>query len=241
MTKEAERAEKRQHPRFAALSPALVVGDSGVTSHCLVEDLSAGGALVSGGPTLNIGEAVRLLLQLPGRGPFSLDGKVVRQLNDSRWQREVAFGIAFSNRPPSAVESREATVAVLDQGQGLADPVVLVVDDNTRTCYTLVQDLQRVGRKAIAVTTPLDAIEWLLDGGSQIDTAMVDIVLGHSNGCDLLTFLADEYPDVRRVLMSDHLRAPQLETARELAQPHAILHKPWNETSLREVFTALAT
>ena len=94
----------------------------------------------------------------------------------------------------------------------------------------------RVGRKAIAVTTPLDAIEWLLDGGSHFDTALVDVMLGNADGVDLLNFLADEYPEVRRVLMSDPMRTPQLERARQLTQPHAVLSKPWNAEQLKQVF-----
>ena len=226
--------ERRLHPRFAALSPALVVGEGGVTSHCLVEDLSAGGARISGNPALTVGEQVRLLLQLPGRGPFSLHGSVVRRFGDQ--SNPAAFGISFKQAPQRQSRSVEDTVAALQESSAGNESVVLVVDDNSRTCYSLVQDLLRVGRKAIAVTTPLDAIEWLLDGGSHFDTALVDVMLGNAEGVDLLNFLADEYPEVRRVLMSDPLRSPQLERARQLTQPHAVLSKPWSAEQLAQVF-----
>ncbi|HET6344087.1 MAG TPA: PilZ domain-containing protein [Myxococcota bacterium] len=236
MTKQFSGEERRKHPRFAALSPALVVGEGGVTGHCLVEDLSAGGARISGCPDLLVGEVVRLLLQLPGRGPFSLAGRVVRRLQESAPGRGVAFGISFARVPVNAGGTVEGTVQALAESHNPDDTVVLVVDHSTHTCLNLVQDLGRVGRKAIAVTTPLDAIEWLLDGGSHIDTALVDIVMGQSDGCDLLSFLADEYPGVRRVVISDPMRAFQLERARQLTSPHAVLSKPWNVDQLAQIF-----
>jgi CheY-like chemotaxis protein len=240
MNKRSSDMERRQHPRFAALSPALVVGEGGVSGHCLVEDLSAGGARISGVPTLVVGEKIRLLLQLPGRGPFSLSGRVVRSFPDLGGQRGPAFGVSFARVPDRVPETAEQTVSSLQKVHGVDDPVVLVVDESTRTCFTLVQDLLRVGRKAIAVTTPLDAIEWLLDGGSYFDIALVDVVLGNADGCDLLNFLADEYPEVRRVVMSDRLRSGQLDRAHQIAQPHAVLHKPWNVEQLAQIFTATA-
>lgn len=215
----------------------MIVGEGGVSGHCLVEDLSAGGARISGVPSMVVGEQVRLLLQLPGRGPFSLNGRIVRDFSAVGGQRGHAYGVSFARAPASAVETAEQTVSILHRVHGADDPVVLVVDDSTRACFTLVQDLHRVGRKAIAVTTPLDAIEWLLDGASHIDIALVDVVLGNADGCDLLNFLADEYPKVRRVVMSDRLRAGQLDRSHEIAPPHAVLHKPYNVEQLAQIFT----
>jgi DNA-binding NarL/FixJ family response regulator len=180
---------------------------------------------------------VRLLLQLPGRGPFSLAGRVVRRLQESAPERGATFGVSFARVSAQAPLTAEGTVEALTVAHNSDDTVVLVVDHSTNTCLNLVQDLGRVGRKAIAVTTSLDAIEWLLDGGSHIDTALVDLVLGQSEGCDLLSFLADEYPKVRRVVISDPMRVSQLERARQLTNPHAVLSKPWNVDQLAQIFS----
>jgi CheY-like chemotaxis protein len=215
------------------------VGEGGMTGHCLVEDLSSGGARVSGGPDLIIGEMVRLLLNLPGRGPFSMSGRVVRRFHEGRPSAEGrAFGISFTRISEPATPSQEATVTAMREHHGLQEQMVLVVDESTRACFAMVQALQKVGRKAIAVTTPLDAIEWLLDGGSHFDVALVDIVQGQSDGCDLLSFLADEYPEVRRVLISDTMRTTQLDRLRELTQPHAVLAKPCSVEQLAQLFNA---
>jgi hypothetical protein len=230
--------ERRKHPRFAALSPAMIVGEGGITGHCLVEDLSAGGARVSGGPDLIVGEMVRLLLQLPGRGPFSMPGRVVRRFNEARpgAGEGRAFGISFTRVSEPAMATHEATVSALKDQGALTEPVVLVVDESTNACFNLVQALHQVGRKAIAVTTPLDAIEWLLDGGSHFEMALVNTAHGTSDGCDLLAFLADEYPEVRRVLISDSMRLGQLDQMRELTQPHAVLAKPLSVEQLARLF-----
>ncbi len=229
--RQPETDNKRVHPRFLALSPALVVGSGGVCGQCLVEDLSASGARVSGAALLQIGERVRLLLQLPGRRPFSLQGRVVRRL-ESRETNVASYGVVFESLPSAGMDSAAETVANLYTRQGGAEPVILVVDDSATTCHNLVRDLMRVGRQAIAVTTPLDAIEWLLDGGSHFDVALVDVLLNNASGCDLLGFLAEEYPEVRRVVMSDPMRGAQAERARRLSQPHGVLLKPWDHDTL---------
>jgi CheY-like chemotaxis protein len=218
----------------------MIVGEGGITGHCLVEDLSGGGARVSGGPDLIVGEMVRLLLQLPGRGPFSMPGRVVRRFSESRpgSGEGRAFGISFTRVSEPAFATHEATVRALKDYGALTEPVVLVVDESTQACFTLVQALHQVGRKAIAVTTPLDAIEWLLDGGSHFEMALVNTAhdRGGNDGRDLLAFLADEYPEVRRVLISDSMRMGQLDQLRELTQPHAVLAKPLSVEQLARLF-----
>ena len=234
MTKQSVSNERRKHPRFAALSPAMIVGPNGVSGHCLVEDLSAGGARISGIFQLALGESVRLLLQLPGRGPFSLVGQVVRQFAAAGANHPASYGVSFVAAPDAVTGTHDQTVTALRQVHSV-DPVVLVVDDSTRTCFSLVKDLHMAGRKAIAVTTALDAIEWLLDGASHIDIALVDVVLGNADGCDLLNFLADEYPQVRRVLMSDSLHMPEVRRVQEDTRPHLVLHKPWSSHQLAQI------
>lgn len=234
MVKPDERNEKRHHPRFLALSPALVVGANGVCSQCLVEDLSTSGARISGAALLQEGERVRLLLQLPGRGPFSLAARVVRRLQ-SRETNTASFGVVFEGQPDVSATTEAETVAKLRNRPHAAEPVILVVDDSAQICHNLVRDLMQVGRRAIAVTTPLDAIEWLLDGGSHFDVALVDVLLSNASGCDLLGFLAEEYPEVRRVVMSDPMRSMHVGRVLEVAQPHGVLYKPWDQDTLLRV------
>ena len=230
------KTERRSHPRFASLSPALVVGEAGIAGQCLIEDLSIGGARITGAPGLVIGEVVRLLLQLPGRRPFSMDGRIARQLPDLGTVIG-RYGLSFARISGPAQRDLDATVAALQLTPAAPEAVVLVVDDSPRMCSALVHDLNEMGRKGIAVTTPLDAIEWLLDVGSHIDAAFVDVMLGAASGCDLLSFLADEYPQVRRVLMADPLHPAHLERMQRGAEPHATLAKPWGAQDLQRVLT----
>ena len=224
-------AERRSHPRFAALSPALVVGEAGMVCPCLVEDLSGGGACITGAPGLVVGEMVRLLLQLPGRRPFSLDGRVVRRLPDAG--PAARFGLSFARMTGPAVRSLDDTVASLQLDRLQGDALVLVVNGSTRSCATLVHDLHGMGHRAIGVTTCLDAIEWLLDGGGHIATALVDQVLGDGPGIELLTFLADEYPQVHRVLLCDPLRPLHPGAADDPYPASVLLPRPWARAQLQ--------
>ena len=70
---------RRQHPRAEVAATALVIGRAYCAGPYLVENLSAGGALIMGEPRLSVGERVSLVLHLSGREkPFRLSAEVIR-------------------------------------------------------------------------------------------------------------------------------------------------------------------
>ena len=226
-------SDSRSYPRFAVLSPALVVGESGVSGHCLVEDLSSGGARLSQAPLLVVGEVVRVLIQLPGRSPFSLLARVARRLASAPGAPGHTFAVWFSRGGARAGAPVPEEAGGLGQPLALREATVLVVDESLPVCMRLVQDLLSMGRRAIAVTTPLDAIEWLLDGGSHFDAAVVDVMADQNGGCDLLSFLADEYPAIDRIVMADGANAEAVACAQQTSGTHRLLAKPWQLQTLK--------
>lgn len=223
--------ERRQQPR--APVPAVVTvfraeAHIGVFS---VDNLSAGGVLLSGGATLSVGETLRILLQLQGHLPIAIHGQVLRR--DERGSGAFAYAVTFRDLSAKAEDLIQGAVLLaLERQRRLPEPAVLVVDDSPDVCLALERDLRALGRRAFSAVTPLDAVRHLLDAQAGIETAVVDLFLGQANGMDLLAYLADDLPDVRRVIMSGALREAQLQTALSSGRAQAILHKPWDRSAL---------
>lgn len=214
-------SERRRAPRFSLFSQALVAGEDGQMAYCTVENLSLGGALLLGRMPLRLGEAVRVVLPLPGGTPASMVGRVVR----SRVQSEGggapsgarAYGVMFNGASARAAEQVHAALPDLHAAASRANrPAVLVVDANAAALKPTVAALSAGGHRAVAVTTAFDAIHWLLTGG-HFAAAVVNPAPAHVDGPGLLHFLADEYPAVRRVAIHVPSHPAQLQAQLKLA------------------------
>ena len=113
--------------------------------------------------------------------------------------------------------------------------VVLVVDDSEGVGRAMVRDLRALGRQAVWVTNPLDAIKYLQTPLARVEVAIVDFDLNTSDGLDVLAFLANDYPSVRRVLMSGCVSPEVLDRACASGQAHTAFAKPWDRARLSEV------
>ena len=113
--------------------------------------------------------------------------------------------------------------------------VVLVVDDSEGVGRAMVRDLRALGRQGVWVTNPLDAIKYLQAPLSRVEVAIVDFDLNTSDGLDVLAFLAQDYPAVRRVLMSGCVSNEVLDRACASGQAHTAFAKPWDRVRLSEV------
>ena len=225
--------ERRRHPRGEVLTTAIVLASNGWSGVYLVKNLSAGGALLLGDARWTGGEQVTVLLHLPGRTPLSLRAEVLRRrLSDAR---ESLFAIAFKQVPSELEDILQKVVrAALESHREAPPHEVLVIDDSSEVRRALQRDLRALGECAVLAATPLDAVD-CLDQTRNIDTAIVDLRLGHADGLEFLCFLAEGHPSVRRVLMSGNIRPSQLELAIVSGRAHAVLEKPWNRKSLAQV------
>ncbi|MBI5479920.1 MAG: PilZ domain-containing protein [Deltaproteobacteria bacterium] len=125
----ARQDERRRHPRSEVVATAVVLATNKYAGHYLVENLSAGGALLVGDAELEPGERLKMLLQLPGRKPISLSAEVVRrQVNDAQ---ECLFAVAFRHLSAGIEDTiQQVVLATLERLHDASQPEVLVVDDS---------------------------------------------------------------------------------------------------------------
>ena len=77
-----------------------------------------------------------------------------------------------------------------------------------------------------------------LEQPNSFSVALVDVaggVVAGANGAEVLDYLADRHPTVRRVLMAGNIEPWQLELARNTLFPnsvHRVLSKPWIDATL---------
>jgi ActR/RegA family two-component response regulator len=198
----------------------------------IVENLSLGGVQLSGGPAIRVGEEIKLIVELP-HGSVEVRGLVLR--SDAR-TRDAALALRFhvlSRRARDSIGSAvaEALEEAARDSSLRPEPTVLVVDDSLLIRESLTRDIRRAGWEVACFSTTLDALDFLDRPESRIRVALVDLVRANE-GKDLLNFLAEEKPAIRRVLMSDEgrLSGEALETVATRA--NAVLAKPWDLESL---------
>ena len=219
------------------MGTAVVLAANRYSGLYLVENLSAGGALLVG-DALSPGERIRLLLHLPGLKPMSISAEVLRRQDSDAGQCLVA--VAFRDLSPKFEDTiQDVVLATLSIGSlpPISGTEVLVVDDSHGVRSALARDLLALGRRAASAATPLDAVGWLSDNPQRFDTAIVDLRLGHADGLEFLAFLTDDHPTLHRVLMSGNISPSQLQLAVVSGRAHAVLDKPWTRDSLAGVLT----
>ena len=74
--------ERRLHARSETGAIAWVRAARAERNEYTVQNLSAGGGLLSGEPRLNVGAAVKLALHVPGSQPIDLLGRVTRHADE---------------------------------------------------------------------------------------------------------------------------------------------------------------
>ena len=225
-----------QDRRVFVRAPVVATATAWVRGLCkgsyIVENLSLGGVQLSGGPAIRVGEEIKLILELP-RGPVEVRGPVLR--SDAR-ARDAAIAVRFNMLSRRARETLGSAVAeALEEAardsSSRAEPTVLVVDDSLLVRESLTRDIRRAGWEVACFSTCLDALDFLDRPASRIRVALIDLV-GVTEGKNLLNFLAEERPSIRRVLMSDEGRLGAEAMASVAARADAVLAKPWDQGSL---------
>lgn len=211
-------AHKRNYPRFSAMSAAMVVNAHGVALHCAVENFSPGGAKLVGTLDLDLGERVRLLLQVPGRTPFSLQGTIVRlhgplqSGQNSPVPATSSYAIAFDQTElhtatsPLSAANIESALSDLAKHQKTSPKLVLVFDPKQQHAIQLAHDLHAAGLETITVTTALDGIQWLLDSHLQFGAVLIASDSSMSRQTEFYQFLDEEYPHIPKLSMDPSLR-----------------------------------
>lgn len=221
--------ERRLYARARVVATATVWVRGLCKGSYIVENLSWGGVYLSGGPAIREGEDAKIVLALPN-GPVEVRGHVLRS---EALSRDAALAVRFEAPPRRAREAIGAAVAealerTAEDSSVRPEPTVLVVDDSLLVREALARDLRCFGWEAACFSTPLDALTFLDRPEAQIRVALIDHA-GPSHARDLLHFLADERPAIRRVLMREG-QPPVADQA--MAAADAVLPKPWDQDVL---------
>ncbi len=225
--------DRRRYPRSEVVATAVVFSEDRLHGTYLVRDLSAGGACLVGDMAAPGGERVTVLLQFPGKTPFSLQARTVR--NDDHHRKSARTAISFIDLSAEDEDSiHEAIMNALERENTRRSATILVVDHDASCREALERDLRALGHQAVGVATPLEALAWLDRPDARIATVVVDLSPGPSQGLDVLEFLGAHHPNIQRVVMADELRPFRLDLALRSGRAHKALHKPWDTGRLAE-------
>jgi CheY-like chemotaxis protein len=217
--------ERRRWPRAKVPAAVQLIVEQRLVGNYAVENLSAGGALLSGGPPVPLGTVGEVVVHLGARRRLFLLARIIRSGE--------AIAVAFQDLPSNTEDLLQNLVLTeLEEQRKRTPPSALIVDDSEMILQALERQLAALGHVAAAATTPLEAVQHLLDHEHSIRVAIVDLSLGCSDGLEFLAYLAEEHPAVRRVLMSGTVRACQLSLAVRRQRAHAALVKPWTQGQL---------
>ncbi len=218
--------ERRRSPRAVVLGTATVLTDAGPKGPYILENLSAGGALLSGAEGFAVGTSVRLLLRLSG-ATYRLEGVVVRQ--HPLGGRET-LAIAFQRTPAPVEQTIHGLVVAQLERQHEATAVVIV--DSCRGHMTAFErDLRSLGRAATLFATAPEATAFLDNPRIAFDIALVEI--GDASA-ELFPRLSRDFPRVRRI--GTYAGTEPLTIG---ACTDARLAKPWTLATLTRAMTGL--
>jgi CheY-like chemotaxis protein len=229
----ASQLENRRHARSEVVATAVVFSSEQLHGTFLVQDLSVGGACLMGHFTSPPGKRLHLLLQFPGKPALSVRAALVRHdtLGPTRERTAVSF-MGLTAEEEDAIQ--EAIVAALERERARLLATVLVISADDLSRGALEHDLHAIGVQAVAVATPLEALAWLERPGACIATIVVDVSPGAAQGLDVLDFVGESHPDIRRVVMADEVRPFRLDLALRSGRAHRVLRKPWDRDHLQE-------
>jgi CheY-like chemotaxis protein len=228
--------ERRRHARAAIVAGAVVWLSPERSARYVAKNLSLGGVLLGGGPLLAAGRTVRITLRLRGGATIMVDAELVR--SGRAMDPHGGIAAAFRNLNASQEDAiQEALLSALEEerrGQ-ILPRCALVVDGEDPSRDLLSNELARLGHQVVSAATPLDAIVRLQDPDAHFDIVFVDLDSSNLRGTDLLVFLANHHPAVRRVVVSGRINAEQWRHNRFMNLDDEVLTKPWTQETLRAV------
>ena len=187
--------ERRRSVRVPILATVTLLRDKEPMGTYRVLNLSAGGVLLAGALPVSRTDKVESLLQLPSGRPLRLEATVAREWSGPPTP---AFALQLVRVSPGAEDLiHGAVVTALQEARAAA---ILTVSPSLEVCAALRRELRDLGRVSFAVSSPLDAVQFLAQPNG-VSAVLVDADIGVSVRNDLMASLADEHPDVLRALL----------------------------------------
>jgi hypothetical protein len=230
--------------------------------HYALSDLSITGCALREGPDCDPGDHVEVVLHLPDRPLFWLGAQVRRCSVDlpspvsqaphasssaekhhaptprapAEQAQASTLGLCFEHTDPRSEDRlQDLVVEVYTRMHADSESFSLVIDTRSHVRRGLVDHLDSVGERAIAVATPLDAVQLLLESGERVLTAFIGPDRSDAPTYELVEFLAHNYPRVRRVLIGDAGEVAGAWIAEATGEVHGLLETPCSEEQLRRL------
>jgi len=137
---------------------------------------------------------------------------------------DAAVALAFCDPSPDVEDLLQD--AMLQSLQQKPEASILVLDRDIQSLSRIVRDLDALGHQVVLASMPLDAVRWVADLQMRIEVVVVDRSLAYDDGLETLKFIAQEFPSIRRILISDALDAAKLGRWVEKPAVDAVLRKP---------------
>jgi hypothetical protein len=224
--------ERRRHYRTNVTDTWAHCSCDYVAGRYAVDDLSQSGILLSSGPALSVETQLRMRLLMPGCDPVSLDGTVLRtsRVIEESSQYAIKFGFLSDD------EQERIEDFIVQKLINELSPVVLVAGTGGWERKALIRSIRAIGYNAISVNTPLCVIRHLGFLKRPVSAIVLGTQFGQMGSLNIAAFLADHYPQIRRVLVA----RPSWRT-RQAADKivHTIVRRPWSEEHLRDAIKGI--
>lgn len=193
------RFDRRAHDRVSLPATATLLQRGDVVGRFTVQNLSAGGALLTGAREVHGVRPLRLVLELPSGERLTVGAHVRRRANVGS---VVALAVAFRHLSQSSEDRiQDAVLEVIDRAYRADHPAVLVVDASEAARLELAARLHEMGYRVVPCAAPLTALQLLEDPEERIRAVLVRDAPGARPGPELLEWVAETFEGVRPILL----------------------------------------
>lgn len=215
---------RRRHGRLKVAGVAAMTRPGNPIAVWVVQNLSEGGASVTGDPLPIPGQRIRLALYLAGKPPLWLMAKVLRrQIAGPGGKCALEFeGVSAEQR--SAILDALQSEGSRPKGAPAAN--ILVVGRAPQTLEALARELITLGHAPRVVGSPLEAAAWL-QRESDVTTVMVEDKLIELDGWNFMKFVRDTWPNLKRVAVASAIHSFRLNIALRSGLADAVVERPF--------------
>lgn len=226
---------RRKNPRARNLELTAVVLVDDQNATLTIENLSAGGAQLTGALSPRSGSIAKVIIN-DGKRTITLEGTILR-VNEHPDGHRIA--VQFHGvRHGEEDRIHSLVLRILERQRRQCADLILLVGIEAALREQLERDLASHARLARSAATPLEAV-WQLDDASQSFVAViVEFDLDRDTAHDMLAHLIVAHPAMRRVLLSNE-DSQVLDRELSSWRAHQYLRKPWTRDELAHLLHRL--
>jgi hypothetical protein len=224
--------EKRRDERQPMCLPCTARAEQKLLGLFWTEDLSESGARLCHGLPVDEAERLRLTMHFPWTGAVTLRADVVHQTERNH---TLVTGVRFAKSTRTAHRLAVALQERRERSVALVPASALVVGRRRAIRRALETDLAALGARVAVADFPPDMDWYLGQSGERYAAVYLDHAMVRDNIMAWLDGLAEDFPDVRRVLFTDQPIFPGMARLLGNGSLHAVITSPWSRRYLIEV------